>query len=145
MIADFRANKKPRETKIEKQALSLPVEMLSEYIAVSPNFLACSVTRISSVTTSECCRNKIVRKWHLNLKTPNLHIMQINSCINAICILIPEILYFVKNFDTLSRLLMCTFQELRYFKDENVSYSQLKNNKKQKKLKDFIFFVFYCF
>ena len=32
-IADFRANKERKETKIDKRALSLPVEMFSEYIA----------------------------------------------------------------------------------------------------------------
>ena len=61
--------------------------MFSEYIAASLNFLACSansVTKISSVTASECYRNKILRKSHLYLETPNLHIMQINLCIYEI-------------------------------------------------------------
>ena len=41
---------------------------------------------------------------------------------------------------------MCTFQELRNFKDKTVKYSQLENNKKKKTkeitIQDFIFFVF---
>ena len=78
-IADFRAKilkdfkQKTRDTKIEERALSLSVEIFSEYIAANPNFLACSVTKISFVTARECCRNKILRKSHLNLGTPNLH------------------------------------------------------------------------
>ena len=59
--------------------------------------------------------------------------------------LIPKVLYLKKNIDTVSRFLLCTVQELRNFKGENVKYSWLKNNKKQKKLRDLIFFVFYCF
>ena len=56
-IVDLRENKK--ETKMEKKrALSLPVEMFSDYIVAHPNFLPCSVTKISSVTASGCCRKK---------------------------------------------------------------------------------------
>ena len=40
---------------------------------------------------------------------------------------------------------MCFFQKLWNFKVKNVQYSWVKNNKKHKKLRRSIFFVFYCF
>ena len=131
-IKNFRTYKKIGKTKLEKRALLRPVEMFSELNATNQSFLSCFITKIWPVTASERCWNKILRKSYLNLETPNLHIWFLK--------------YFIlKNIDTVSRFLLCTVQELRNFKGENVKYSWLKNNKKQQKLRDLIFFVFYCF
>ena len=57
--------------------------------------------------------------------------------------LIPKVLYLKKNIDTVSRFLLCTVQELRNFKGENVKYSWLKNNKKTKEIARPYFLCFF--